>query len=120
MATVTFDTLKFVEKLRTAGVPEAQAKAQAEVLVSALSEAIEVQLATKTDIAAVKADIAQSERAVKADITKLEREVKADIAGVRTDMTKMDRELYLIKWMMGMVVAGVTALILEAFFGLGK
>lgn len=28
MTTVTFDTLKFVEKLKAAGVPEAQAKAE--------------------------------------------------------------------------------------------
>jgi hypothetical protein len=28
-ATVTFDTLKFVERLKAAGVPEAQAKAEA-------------------------------------------------------------------------------------------
>ena len=50
MASVTFDTLKFVEKLKDAGVPEAQAKAEAEALVTAFSEAMDTQLATKTDI----------------------------------------------------------------------
>lgn len=30
MATITFDTLKFVEKLSAGGVPEEQAKAEAE------------------------------------------------------------------------------------------
>ncbi len=87
MATITFDTLKFVEKLRAAGVPEAQAKAQAEVLVSALSEAMEIQLATKSDIALV-----------------------------RTDIVRLERELFVIKWMMGMLLGGVTALILKTFF----
>ena len=38
MAALTFDTLKFAEKLIAAGVPEAQAKAEA----SALSEVLEV------------------------------------------------------------------------------
>lgn len=32
MATITFDTLKYVEKLKAAGVPELQAKAEAEAL----------------------------------------------------------------------------------------
>lgn len=50
MATVNFDTLKFVERLKAAGAPEAQAKAEAEPLALALSEAMESQLATKIDI----------------------------------------------------------------------
>jgi len=50
MATITFDTLKFVEKLKAGGVPEAQAKAEAEALVTAFSEAMDSQLATKSDI----------------------------------------------------------------------
>jgi len=50
MATITFDTLKFVERLKAGGVPEAQAKAEAEVLVTAFSEAMDSQLATKSDI----------------------------------------------------------------------
>lgn len=40
MASLTFDTLKFAEKLIAAGVPEAQAKAEA----SALSEVLEINL----------------------------------------------------------------------------
>ena len=47
MATVTFDTLKFVEKLESAGITREQAKAEAEALVTALSEAMDSQLATK-------------------------------------------------------------------------
>ena len=48
MASVTFDTLKFVEKLKAGGVPESQAKAEA--LVTAFSGAMYSQLATKSDI----------------------------------------------------------------------
>ena len=50
MATVTFDTLKFVEKLKAGGVPEEQARAKAEALVMAFSEAMDSQLPTKSDI----------------------------------------------------------------------
>jgi hypothetical protein len=80
MATITFDTLKFVEKLRAGGVPEEQAKAEAEALVFAFSEAMDSQLATKTDI------------------------------------NRLERELIVIKWMVGLVLGGILALILKAFF----
>ena len=50
MAAVTFDTLKFVEKLESVGITREQAKAEAEALVVALSEAMDSQLATKNDI----------------------------------------------------------------------
>jgi hypothetical protein len=80
MASITFDTLKFVEKLREAGVPEAQAKAEAETLVTAFSEAMDSQLATKSDT------------------------------------NRLERELLVIKWMVGLVLGGILTLILKAFF----
>ena len=48
MSTLTFDTLKYTERLRAAGVTEAQAKAEA--LRDALSEALDTTLAAKSDI----------------------------------------------------------------------
>jgi len=80
MATITFDTLKFVEKLRAAGVSEAQAKAEAEALVAAFSEAMDSQLASKSDI------------------------------------NRLERELLVLKWMVGLVLGGVLTLIMKAFF----
>ncbi|MEQ1889392.1 MAG: DUF1640 domain-containing protein [Alphaproteobacteria bacterium] len=117
MTTVTFDTLKYVDKLRAAGVPEAQAKVQAEVLVFALDEVMDQQLATK-------ADIARLERELKADSARLEREVKTEFKEVRSDIDRlvldkivpMQRDLYVIKWMMGMVLAGIMAIILKTYF----
>ncbi len=50
MATVTFDTLKFVEKLEKAGIPREQADAMAEAQKDAFSEAMDSQLATKADL----------------------------------------------------------------------
>jgi hypothetical protein len=46
MAATTFDTLGYFEKLKAAGVPEVQAKAQVEVI----RDVIEDKLATKQDI----------------------------------------------------------------------
>jgi hypothetical protein len=68
MAAITFDTLKFVEKLESAGVNREQAKAEAEALVIALSEAMDSQLATKSDI------------------------------------NRLERELIVVKWMVGAIL----------------
>lgn len=57
MATITFDTLKFAERLKAGGVPEEQAIAQAEALVVAFSEAMDSQLATKSDIKRVEREL---------------------------------------------------------------
>ena len=49
MAAITFDTLKYANRLKAAGVPDKQAEAEAEVL----SEALEVnlkELVTKEDL----------------------------------------------------------------------
>ena len=79
MATITFDTLKFVEKLK-AGVNESHAKAEAEALVPAFSEAMDSQLATKTDI------------------------------------NRLEKELIVLKWMVGLVLGGILTLVLKTFF----
>jgi len=54
MATVTFDTLKFVETLKEAGVPETQAKA----FSTAVQESHEAaDLATKADLREVETNL---------------------------------------------------------------
>ena len=58
MATLTFDTLKFANKLKAAGLPPDQAEAQAE----ALAEVIELNiqdLVTKDDLVASLKDLEQ-------------------------------------------------------------
>ena len=50
---VTFDTLAYAKKLKSAGVPEAQAKIQAE----ALKEIINSELVTKRDLTEAKVEI---------------------------------------------------------------
>jgi len=94
MATITFDTLKFANQLKEAGVPGAQAEAEAK----ALSEILEVNLkdlATKDDLS----------RGLK------ELELRID-----SRFEKVSGELTLIKWMLGIVLGGVIALILKSFF----
>ena len=88
MATITFDTLKFVHKLREAGMPEAQAEAIAEAFKEASGEA---ELATKRDW------------------KEMRLEIDAKFEKVFGDMT-------LIKWMLGLVVIAEVAPFLAKLF----
>jgi hypothetical protein len=93
MATLTFDKLAYVDRLHAAGVGEREARALAEGLDQALRE----EVATRTDVAAVKtglaADIAAVRTELKADIAALRSELKADIAEVRTELKAVRTEL---------------------------
>ena len=87
MAAITFDTLKFANKLKSAGVPDKQAEAEAE----ALSEVLEVNL--------------------KELVTKeyLDTKLQQELAPLRTDLA-------VLKWMIGLILASVISLVLKAFF----
>ena len=84
---IQFDTLRYVEKLKSAGIPEAQAKAEAEALATALGESAAGLLATKEDISSIK-----------------------------IEMADIKSELRLMKWMVVTIVAGVISLVAKAFF----
>ena len=94
MAAITFDTLKFANKLKAAGVPDKQAEAEAE----ALSEALEVNL--------------------KELVTKefLHNELRDLEHRIDTRFERIDGELKLSRWMLGVLLAGVISLVLKAFF----
>jgi hypothetical protein len=57
MTTVTFDTLKFAEKLEKAGASRELASAMAEAQKESLSEVLDNTLATKADIARIDYEI---------------------------------------------------------------
>ena len=57
MSAVTFDTLKFVERLKKAGIEEKTAIALAEAQSDVFSEALDSQLATKHDLLELKLDM---------------------------------------------------------------
>ncbi len=98
MASITFDTLKFVEKLKAAGISDAQAKAESEALQGVLAEALDSQLATKSDL------------------VKLDRRMDGLDAKIDRMETRISGELTLLKWMMGLVLGGILTLILRIFF----
>ena len=88
MTTITFDTLKLVRKLESAGFSIDQAEAVADAFRDASGEA----------------DLAS-----KRDIRELELKIESRFEQVKGELT-------LIKWMLGIMLGGVMALILKAFF----
>lgn len=58
MATVTFDTHKFILKLKESGVPEKQAEAFSDAQKELLSEIMSSSLATKDDIHRLELELA--------------------------------------------------------------
>ena len=98
MSTLTFDTLKYTERLRAAGVSEAQAKAEAEALRDVLSEALDNTLATKNDV-----------RDVRDGLAKLDAKVDAKFAVVDAKMDKLS-------WMMGILIALAIANFAKQYF----
>jgi hypothetical protein len=84
MATVNFDTLKFVERLKAAGIPEAKAFAEAQ----------------REFFAELDSSLASH-----ADLERIERK-----------LIEQDGEFKLIKSMLGVLMGGVVALVLKAFF----
>lgn len=81
MTTLTFDTLKFVERLRAAGVPEAHAKAEAEALAEVL-------------------EFSARDLVTKADLREVELRLDAKI-----DRSVSDLKVDLMKWMTGALIA---------------
>jgi hypothetical protein len=68
MSTLTFDTLKFANRLKTAGVPSVHAEAEAD----ALSEVFESNLGEL----ATKADLREVETGLRQEIGNLRHEIK--------------------------------------------
>ncbi|MBA2408886.1 MAG: DUF1640 domain-containing protein [Gammaproteobacteria bacterium] len=86
MATVTFDTLELVDKLKAGGLPPEQAEAVVRVIAEAQN-----QLVTRDTL-------------------------KLELAPVKSQIASLESDLRTIKWMMGFLLAGMTALIINAFF----
>jgi hypothetical protein len=80
MAAITFDTLRFVDKLKSAGSGETLARAQAEALSAAINEAMDSQLAKRRNI------------------------------------DKLEKELSVIKWMVGALLGLAVANFAKQYF----
>lgn len=97
MTAVALDTLRISKRLREAGFSEPQAEAVTGVLHDAQEVALG-DLATKSDL-----------RDIRSEMRELRSEVKTDIASLKADVA-------VLKWAVGLIVAGVIALVMKAFF----
>ena len=104
---IAFDTHRFVKRLTKNGFSEQQAETLAEEQVALIN----TNLATKTDVEALrlatKADIETAQQATKADVEALRQATKSDIEVLR-QATKSDIERSkseLIKWVFAALIA---------------
>nr|WP_154128141.1 DUF1640 domain-containing protein [Xylella fastidiosa] len=108
VTSVAFDTLKFANRLKTAGVPAAHAEAEAE----ALAEVLETNL---QDLA-TKRDLRELELKLESKIDKGFADVHKGFVDVHKGFAEIKGEMLLLKWMFGVIVTSLVALIIKAFF----
>jgi len=101
MSTLTFDTLKFANRLKSAGVSADQAEAEAD----ALSEVLETNL---SDLVTNKDMDAKFAR-VDAKLEKTESALRQEITNLGAKMADLKFEL--LKWIVGLLVAQTTLLL---------
>jgi uncharacterized protein YhaN len=124
---MTFDTLTYARKLQDAGVPEAQAAAQAEALRDAFREQ-EGTLATKADLAELRADFAELRADVRTDIQSMltalaqldTRFAQMDTRFAQMDTRMAQLEARLMRWMLagagvGGLAGGLVAAVAKIF-----
>jgi G3E family GTPase len=123
MAAATFDTLKFANTPKAAGVPSQQAEAQA----VAFAEIIQVNfkdLVTKDDLARAVEEIQRK-------LDKLRDELQIDVRELRESLETQGRQLRaemkttdaryrggfaLLKWMLGASLTATVGILVQLFF----
>ena len=86
MSALAFDTHRAVKALCEAGAAEPLAEA----FVETIGDAVSGNVATKADIADVRADVDRVETTLKADIDRVETTLKADIADVKAEIAESE------------------------------
>ena len=113
MTPLILDTHAAVHELVSASMPERQA----ETVVRQQARLLEQNLATKTDIATIKADIEALRQGTKADIETLRQGTKTDIPTTKIDIDALRQgiradfkafKVDLIKWIVGINIGNVT------------
>ena len=121
MVAAALDTYRIVKRLRDVGFSDAQAETVTDVLTEASGNSL-AELATKADLAALRADlkgeIAALKTELKADLAALKTELKADLAAVEARLDSLEQRMnakfesleqrMTIK-LGGMLVAGIAA-----------
>jgi len=102
MTAMTFDKLAYIDRLKAAGFAEPQARAMADGLDQALRE----EVATKSDLAALRAEFRSDLGLLRSDLGML----RSDMGGLKGELLaamKADK-IEFLKWVM-MLIVGQTA-----------
>ena len=103
MTTIIFDTLKFANTLKEAGVPDKQAEARAQR--ESFAEAFDAGVAMRSDIARLDANI-------KADMISVKSELKSDIVRLENRIEAMELRLTIkLGTFVAVAVASTAALV---------
>jgi Protein of unknown function (DUF1640) len=122
MTTTTFDTLKFANTLKAAGVPDKQAEAQASVLAEDFTVNSK-ELATKDDLLATKNDLTAAMGSLRSEMGSLRLELQSDLrateqrlnAKIDNHAAKFDGQITLLKWMIGLSISLSVAVLIRLF-----
>ena len=88
---MAFDSLAYARQLQAAGVPEPQATAQAEALADAFRDQ-EATLATKADVAELRADFAELGADVRTEIAELRADMRTEFAQLEPRFSRIDSQ----------------------------
>lgn len=105
MNALPFDTHRVVKRLTEAGFSEPQAETVTDVLREARQSELS-DLATKSDLALVTADLAETKAELKADIALLRSEMLGEIGKLRSDLRAeiAESRAETLKWMIGLLL----------------
>jgi len=136
MGAVAFNTYELIKTLEGAGMSEEQAEAITTGILRAhevaglatKADLRELQAQNKADLQEMRAEMREEMAALRTDLQELRAETKADVQGVKADMREMELridkklvemkgESMLVRWMLGLIMAGIAGLIIKTFFG---
>ena len=92
-----FDTLKFVDRLKDAGIPEGHAKAEAMALMEALTEAFQNRVASKEDIHRLEREIIALDQRMERRLNSLDQKIDKGLASldqkIDKGLTNLDQKI---------------------------
>ena len=123
MSLMTFDKLAYLDALKGAGIPEAQARAHAMALDDALRDTVATQADLIKESSAIRSDLEKESGSIRSELAKetaairseLEKEsvaIRSELAkeasAIRSDMRLMERDLKI--WFGKMMAWQLTAI----------
>jgi hypothetical protein len=84
-----FNALKYIKNLEDVGFPREQAEAQVQLVIDSFQE----NVATRTDMAELCAEMSDLKSELKTEMSELRAELKGDISALKVDMAHLKSDL---------------------------